>query len=265
MPDLFGPGVPGQLAITDDDLLIASNPFIETARGQISNLSGVEKFGRNADIDTGGFEDVWDGGATWVAPTQPRVHNVASSSANDASAGTGARTVQLYGLDADGLLANEIVSLSGTANVATAGTYSMVHRMIIRSAGTIAANEGTVTATAQTDATVTAQIEPTQNQTLMAIYQIPSDKSGYITSWYGSMQRSVTTGAANMRLLVKPPNEVFQVKRIFGLVGTGNGSFKHGFDFALPVSASSIIKVDCDVSASNTDAAGGFSVLLEDN
>lgn len=261
----FGPGSSRILQTTDNDLLIATTAFMETSRGQISGYSGVEKFGRNEDVDTGGFEDVWDGGAAWAAPTEARVHDLTSSSANDADAGSGARTVQVYGLDASGELANEIVTLNGTANVATAGTYTMIHRMIVRSAGTLEWNAGTVKATAQTDSTVTAQIQPNNNQTLMAIYQIPSDKTGYITRWYGTMNRAVTTGAANARLLAKPSGEVFQVKRVLGLVGTGAGSFDHKYEFPLQVAASTIVKVDVDVSANDTDVSAGFTILLEDN
>jgi hypothetical protein len=263
--NLFGPGVAGKLQITDDELLITTNPFLETSRGAISGYDKVDKFGRNADVDTGGFEDIWDGGATWVAPTAPRVHNVTSTDANDTSAGDGARTVQVYGLDADGLLQNEIVTLAGTAIAATDGTYSMIHRMVVRSAGTIAQNVGTVLATAVTDATVTAQISPEQNQTLMAVYQVPSDKTGYLLVWYSSMNRNVTTGAANVRLLVKPPGEVFQVKGLIGLVGAGKSSFRHKKVLPLPIAASSIVKVDADVSASNTDVSAGYEILLEDN
>lgn len=265
MPTLFGPGVAGQLQTTDDELLITTNPFLETSRGAISGYSGVDKFGRNPDVDTGAFEDIWDGGATWVAPTAPRVHNLTSTDGDDTSAGDGARTVQVYGLDSDGLLQNEIVTMAGTAIAATDGTYSMIHRMVVRTAGTIAQNVGTVLATAVTDATVTAQISPEQNQTLMAIYQIPSDKTGYLMSWYSSMNRSVTTGAANVRLLVKPPGEVFQVKSMLGLVGAGGSNFQQQKVFPLSITASSIIKVDSDVSANNTDVSAGFEILLEDN
>jgi hypothetical protein len=168
MSKLFGPGEARKITITDNEILIATNPFLETSRGELSGYSGVEKFGRNDDVDSGAVEDVWDGGGVWVAPTQARVHNLASTSANDTSAGSGARTVEVFGLDASGLLANETVPLSGTALALTGGTYSMVHRLIVRSAGTLNTNEGTIKATAQTDNTVTAQIQPGNGQTLMA-------------------------------------------------------------------------------------------------
>jgi hypothetical protein len=163
------------------------------------------------------------------------------------------------------LLQNEIVTLAGTAIAATAGTYSIIHRMVVRTAGTINQNVGTILATAVTDATVTAQISPEQNQTLMAVYQIPSDKTGYLMSWYSSMNRSVTTGAANVRLLVKPPDEVFQVKSVLGLVGAGGSHFQMKKTLPLSIPASSVVKVDADVSASNTDISAGFEILLEDN
>jgi hypothetical protein len=265
MSKLFGPGEARKITITDNEMLIATNPFLETSRGELSGYSGVEKFGRNDDVDSGAVEDVWDGGGVWVAPTQARVHNLASTSANDTSAGSGARTVEVFGLDASGLLANETVPLSGTALALTGGTYSMVHRLIVRSAGTLNTNEGTIKATAQTDNTVTAQIQPGNGQTLMAIYQIPSDKTGYITSWYASMNRNVTTGAADVRLLVKPPGEIFQVKRVRGLVGAGKSDFDHEYDFPLKVDALSIVKIDADASANDTDVSAGFSILLDDN
>jgi hypothetical protein len=261
----FGPGRDKLLQISSEGFVIATDLNLEIAKGNISDHLPVEKFGRNPDVDSAAVEDVWDGGGVWVPPTVARVHDLASTNNNDTDGGTGARTVQVYGLDASGELANEIVTLAGTANAATAGTYSMIHRMIVRSAGTIEANAGDIKATAQTDSTVTAQITTGNSQTLMAIYQIPSDKTGYISSWYASMNRNNTTGAADIRLMVKPPGEVYQVKRVRGLVGAGNSSFDQKFDFPTPVAASSIIKVGAGASADNTDISAGFAVLLEDN
>lgn len=59
--------------------------WLRLARGEIPGYSFINKFGENPDIDTGsGFEDIWDAGGTYVPPTQARLHDVASTSANDA-------------------------------------------------------------------------------------------------------------------------------------------------------------------------------------
>ena len=71
---------------------------LQIARGLISNMLPINKFGRNADIDVG-TEDIWGAGGTWVEPTAATTVAVVSSSASDASAGTGARTITVNGLN----------------------------------------------------------------------------------------------------------------------------------------------------------------------
>jgi len=68
----------------------------EVARGNVTGVSSVQKFGRNQSIGSGTQEDIWDGGATWVAPTVARTHTVASTSGSDAAGGVGARTIQVW-------------------------------------------------------------------------------------------------------------------------------------------------------------------------
>lgn len=261
MPE-FGAGHNTTLGVTKDGFLVTQDFILAAQRGQIDNYSVITKFGRNSDVDTGGFEDVWDGGATWTAPTQDRVHDIASTDAADTSAGTGARTVDIYGLSS-GVVTGETITLNGTSNVATANSYGIIYRMIVRTAGSGGMNAGDITATAQTDSTVTAQITAGNNQTLMAIYQIPTGKTGYVFRWYGDMNRSNTTGAADMRLLVKPSGEVFQTKRYNGLIAAGTSGFDKTINF-LTVDALSIVKIDADASANNTDISAGFDILLVD-
>jgi hypothetical protein len=43
----------------------------------------MQKFGENPDIDTGGFETIWDAGGVYVPPTQARIHDVESSDIAD--------------------------------------------------------------------------------------------------------------------------------------------------------------------------------------
>ena len=242
---------------------------LEIARGNISGYDVVDKFGRNPDIDSGsGFEDVWDGGGTWVAPTTARTHDIVSTSTNDdgSPAGTGAQTITIYGLDASGDEISESVTMNGTSNVATANTYTMIHRMAVTAAGSGGSNAGTITATAQTDATVTAQINTGLNQTLMAIYQIPNNKIGYMTNYFCSFNND-PSGAAIIRLFVQPNGEVFQTKHVIGVVSSGQGSVQHQFDPPLGDSVFdefAIIKMQGNSDADNSDISAGFSIIIID-
>lgn len=56
--------------------------------GQVPGYSGVNKFGRSTDVDSGVSTDIWDranatdGQTIWTAPTQARTHQIASTSAS---------------------------------------------------------------------------------------------------------------------------------------------------------------------------------------
>lgn len=155
----------------------------------VEGYQTINKFGQALDCDNGVDTDVWDGadGATstkiWIGPTAARVHDLVSTSANDngAPAGTGMRTIQVYGLTSwGGPETFEVVTLQGIVNSATANSYVIIHRMIGLTFGSGGTNAGIVTAIAQNDATVTAAIQAGEGQTLMAIYGIPSTKTLHI-------------------------------------------------------------------------------------
>ena len=244
----------------------------------MSALKGVIKFGRNPDIDTGSTpEDVWDAGGIWVPPTQARVHDVASSSVDDTAAGTGMRTLRLYGLlDWDTEEVEEDITLNGTSNVATANSYVIVYRMEGLTFGSGGTNAGNITATAQTDGTVTAQITQNQGQTLMAIYGVPSVQYLLAQYWYCSMNRTGGTAAsadisAFVNLRADQADSGFVVKDHMGLsipgastetrwYGTGRAPERPtGFAIYGPA----LIKIQIEnVSRNNTDISSGFGGVL---
>ena len=240
--------------------------YLEVAKGNIANHSTMLKFGRNTDVDSATAEDIWDGGGTWVAPTTARTHDIASTDTDDDGdpAGNGAQTVKIYGLDASYADQNETVTMNGTTNVATANTYTMIHRMVVTAAGSSGHNEGTITATAQTDATVTAQITATYNQTLMAIYQVPASKTAYMTNYYASLLKAVKTSGVDLLLYVKPFGEVFQLKHNTSLISTGSSFINVPFDIPLKIEEKSIIKLKASVDTDNSDVTGGFNLVLVD-
>lgn len=236
--------------------------YLDVARGLIPGISHINKFGRNTDVDTS-EEDIWDGGGTWAPPTTARTHQLVSTSTADASGGTGARTVEIFGLDAGFVLQNEIVTMNGTTNVATASAYTMIHRMIVRTAGSGEKNAGTITATADTDGTVTAQITIGFNQTLMAIFQIPANTTGYMRHlcWY--LNKAGGAGVfADMRLYAKPPGEVWQLKHVAGLASDGDNSDHVEFLPHKVFLAKTLIRVASIASALNQDVSVEYDVIL---
>lgn len=230
--------------------------------GVMPGLSTMDKFGRNPDIDTGTDpEDLWDGGGIWAAPSTACKHNVASTDSNDNATGTGAQTMQIFGLDADHSEQTEIVSLDGTNNVPTEYLHIMIYRKIVRSAGSNGANIGTLTATSQADGTVTAQIAPGNNKTLMAIYQIPGDKIGLLSQYYVDINESSGPGRVSFDLLIKPINEVWQVNHHRG----GDTRIPHKFTYPRPILPKSLVKLgNLIVTNNNSDVSGGFEILLVD-
>jgi hypothetical protein len=162
---------------------------VAVSHGTVEGYSTINKYGQALDCDNGVDTDIWDGadGVTstdiWVAPTTARVHDLVSASANDDGdpVGTGMRTVKVCGLTGWGAAeTSEIVTLNGTSNVATANSYVIIHRMIGQTFGSGGTNAGIITATAQTDGTITAAIQAAEGQTLMAIYGIPSTQRLHI-------------------------------------------------------------------------------------
>jgi hypothetical protein len=151
----------------------------------------------------------------------------------------------------------------------TANSYVIVHRMKVLTAGASATNEGTITAQATTDSSYTAQINPSEGQTQMAIYGVPSTKIAYLSRYYGSINKA--TGAPteiNFSLLVNEDAatdvDLFLVKHTFGAQSTGSNSFSQNFDPYLKFVGPCIIKVQGIASAADTEASAGFDLYLAD-
>lgn len=235
--------------------------------GRASGVSYVNKFGRNVAV-AATDEVIWDGSsATWAAPTVSRTHQITSADPNDDVGDNGATAVTIYGLDANYALASEVVAMNGTANVGTGRTYTMIYRMVVTAVGGTGYNEGIITATADTDTTVTAQINAGNNQTLMAIYMIPAGKTGYLTSYYSGINKDATPGTAvssNIELWVKPFGEANQIKHVVSINTAGTSQYQHDFRWPLAIAAKSIVSIEADPSASE-DISAGFEIVLVDD
>jgi hypothetical protein len=263
-------------------IVSAKSHLLDIAQGSVTGHYAVNKFGRNIEIDASVTADVWDGGHTlasggvsliWVAPTQARIHDIVSSSASDdgAPVGVGARTIRVYGLTSwDTAETYEDITMNGTTNVPTANSYVIIHRMEVLTKGATSSNVGIIKATAQTDNTITAQIQASSGQTEMAIYGIPSTQTAYMYSFYGELDKAGgAAGVVDMCLLSNPEPDAeltnFLIKHRFGLQTVGTSSYMHSFNppkkFAGPV----ILKSSVISGTNNMDVSSGFDMVLVDN
>jgi len=241
-----------------------SEYFIEIARGNIPKTSCVQKFGRNKDIDDATFEDIWDGDGTWLQIGLGSTLKLVSKSTKDSVGGVGARIVTIKGLDSSFNLAQETDTLKGTDSVNTQNKYIMVYRMFIETAGDTAGNADTVKVAVR--GTTMAMILPLNNQTLMSIYQIPAGKTGYLVSYYGTVNKS--TGAAaivDVKLVAKPFGGVFQIKNFHGTNTDATSEFDHDFNCPVTLNEKTIVKMQALSSRAGTDVGSGFNIILIDN
>lgn len=121
----------------------------------------------------------------YIEQTTDAQRSIASASANDTAAGTGARTVRITYLTSTGAGPfTETVTLNGTAYVNTVATnICFIEKIEVVTVGSTGSNAGILTlkaATAGGGATI-GTINATNNQTFWAHHYIPSGKEANIT------------------------------------------------------------------------------------
>lgn len=143
-----------------------SDYFSEVAAGKRDGRTTWDKFGFNNDIDAGAAEVVASFGGTYTPMTSSGVLTVVSTSANDTSGGTGARTIKIIGpAGADRISVTEEVTMNGTTSVDTSNEFWGVNRVEVESAGSLTYNAGDINITdpsANTQAQIPAEAAITQ-------------------------------------------------------------------------------------------------------
>lgn len=122
---------------------------------------GITKYqlrGRNASVSTTS-QTLWIVGGNYARLSSGTALEVISSSANDAAAGTGARTVVVQGVDANYEKFTETVTLNGTNAVALANTSVLgINKFYVATTGSGLVNAGTIDVRTVSGATVKTRI-----------------------------------------------------------------------------------------------------------
>jgi len=241
-----------------------TEPFeLQVSRGHIEGHRNVTVFGFNSDVDTS-QETIWPQGGMIPHPAAALQMTVSSSNANDTSAGTGARTIVVQGLDASYDEVTETVTLNGQTAVTMSSSLIRVNYAYVASAGSgsSAAGDiyiGTGTVTAGVPATVYQVIKYDYNSTITAHFTVPAGYIGYLSQGLFSAGQSSGATPVEGRLLTTGPNGV----RLTAAVTTvNNGVADYVFEYPVAIPEKTDIEATGVGTAANNAASAMFIILL---
>jgi hypothetical protein len=242
-------------------------PFgLQVSRGQIQGHSSVIVFGYNPDVDTS-EESVWPDGGTIPHPTSASVLKISSSSANDTSAGTGARSVFIEGLDGDYTVVSETVILSGQTAVNTTKSYLYVNSFYVVSVGSGGENAGNInagtgTVTAGVPAVLYDIIATGYNSRTTGHYCVPAGYTGYlIQGVFSSGQASGSTAVTGFLKQHGPDG----ILRVGAVTTVNNSTADYLFEMPLQIPEKNCVGSTAIGSASNNAVSSYFNIVLIKN
>ncbi len=247
-----------------------NNAGMAISFGQIAGTGHIDKFGTNPTIGTTAHT-VWFGdgiSADYVFPTAASVMKISSASTNDTSAGTGARTVHIAGLDVNYLEIDETITMNGQTAVNSTKSYLRIHRMKVVTAGTLLTNAGIIYAGTGDVTTGKPAVRyssiPYANgqgsgQTANAFYTVPANKTAYLQVLEASLASNKVGGVI---FQVRPFGEAFQAKHFASLY---QGTITKNFLTPQKIEAKSDIRVQAFVGSTTGAFSASFEMLLIDD
>lgn len=152
-----------------------ASSFLETALGNVPGRSMLSVAGFNPLVGTS-YEDIWGEGGEYVYPTSAETLEIVSSSADDAAAGTGGRTVVLISLDANFDEQQTTVPLNGVTPVVLTGTHIRTRLLSLVTAGSLLKNVGTLTLRVSGGGNTRLIIEPEIGNSKSSYFTVPNGK-----------------------------------------------------------------------------------------
>jgi len=242
---------------------IDSNWLLAVARGNVTGIIFYRKFGRNDDFDSGTMEDVVSFGGTYSFPSSAASTQINSSSNSDKSAGTGARTVTVEGLDSNYDEISEVVTMNGTTNVTLTNSYLRVNRASVTTAGSGEINQGDIQIFQ--GGNTLAEIPEDLGQTQQAVYTVPAGKTLYIQRWRCEAVRGSGGGSGNREIEVyfkfRPQGGAFRTIDIVGIDSNG-GPFSSGDNWITSFPEKSDIKISAIAESNNTRVTAAYEGYL---
>ena len=173
--------------------------------------SSIHKFGSNPNLsnDKSAEETIWDGEDLYAFPNDSG-ETLQIQSSDD----TDTQEIVVMGLDENFEEKSETITLTGTSSTSLDGSWSRVFRAYNDGSTDLA---GDVIIHKDSDVSkVYAKILSVNNQTLMALYTIPANYTGYLLKHHCSAQNTDSSSSINFVIHIKTRefSKVFRTKSI---------------------------------------------------
>lgn len=191
-------------------------PILVSA-GRISGYKHILINGNNDDVDSGTVpETIWGAGGAYSFPTTATVVTLSSTSANDAAAGTGMRTLRIFGLDSNYDELEEVVTMNGVSNVTTSNTFLRVNKAVIETSGSGNQNAGVITGTINGNTVI--NIAATEGSTALGLYTVPRNKTLFIHNGVVTLAKVKET-VATVNMCVHKEDNTNYIHTVIGISG----------------------------------------------
>ena len=220
----------------------------------------------NVDVDSN-KETIWDDGGIYSYIASPETVAVTSSQpSKDNSTGTGARTVEIQGLNSAYEVVTETLTVGGSAGTET---FIRIFRAVVTTAGTSGVNEGVISVTSQSTTTLLASIgvdgtgsnAAGRGQTFMSLYTVPAGKTAYLTQWTVGAGKQNTDAVAF--ILAKPFGQTaWNSKDIITVSAT---TYSKDYKIPLQFTEKTDIEVRAYSTTNNSLVSSTFNLILIDN
>ncbi len=276
MEGLTPDGIVKDVNVTEDgDLSMSDNSSgLAIAEGKVQGKTFIHKFGNAPDFDIADdFVTIWDGAedaADWESmnynySTTADIDTISSTNTSDE------QTVQIQGLDANW----DLVTLDSTLDGQNKVTLDDPLVRIFRLKNTDSTDfEGHIIGYVNTDitdgcpddkTTIRLVVHDSNNQTAMAIYTIPNNKTGYLRDWYASTAGARRDSTHVIKLIARPFGGVFQLKHTANVAIDGTGYIKHDYTEPEVFEAKTDIEMRANTDQNQAGIASGFDIVLVDN
>ena len=168
--------------------LLARDMFSDIPRGLIAGSTSQSMQGFNATVGTVLEPLLASSAASYPIINAPTALTLSSGSALDTAAGTGARTVRVYGVGAGFVSQQEDLVLNGTTAVTSTLTWLGVNRIVVTSAGSLLNNQGAIyagfgTVTLGVPANILSAIAVNDNKSQGCVFTVPAGFTWEIRSF----------------------------------------------------------------------------------